>query len=214
MEKDPMPINWKPSRCLVQNQLFERPSTRIVLKGALLGIAFLFLLLGTADAARTTQQADGDGSVRISGELKQWHKVSLTLDGPFAQESDGTLNPFTDYRMDVSFRHESGSPSYTVPGYFAADGRAGNSSADKGNKWRAHLSPDKAGTWSYQVSFFQGNDVAIRSQAGGKAMERYSGAKGRFVIGATDKSARDFRHHGRLQYVGKHHLQFAGSRAY
>jgi hypothetical protein len=30
---------------------------------------------------------DGSGSVTISGELKQWHNVTLTLDGPFAKET-------------------------------------------------------------------------------------------------------------------------------
>ena len=150
MEKNPMSTNFK------LHQLFSISSNRIVLRGALLAMSCLFLLPSLAQLARATQQADGDGSVEISGELKQWHKVTLTLDGPSAQETDGVLNPFTDYRMTVSFRHESGSPSYTVPGYFAADGNAGNSSGDKGNKWRAHLSPDKAGTWYYQVSFFRG----------------------------------------------------------
>ena len=46
----------------------------------------------------------------ITGELKQWHKVTLTLDGPLAHETDTEPNPFTDYRDDVTFTHESGSP--------------------------------------------------------------------------------------------------------
>ena len=46
----------------------------------------------------------------ISGELKQWHKVTLTLDGPFARERDSDPNPFTDYRLTVTFTHESGTP--------------------------------------------------------------------------------------------------------
>ena len=32
------------------------------------------------------RQPDGSGAVAITGELKQWHKVTLTLDGPFAHE--------------------------------------------------------------------------------------------------------------------------------
>ena len=35
-----------------------------------------------------------------------------------------------------------------------------------------------------------------------------------FTITETDKTDRDFRAHGRLQYVGKDHLQFAGSKQY
>ncbi len=82
---------------------------------------------------------DGDGAVAITGEQKQWHNVTLTLDGPFAAEADADPNPFTDYRMTVDFTHESGTPSYSVPGYFAADGNAANTSATSGTKWRAHL---------------------------------------------------------------------------
>ena len=77
---------------------------------------------------------DGKGSVAISGELKQWHKVTLALDGPFAHEQDNQPNPFTDLAFNVTFTHESGSPKYVVPGYFAADGDAGNSSAESGTK--------------------------------------------------------------------------------
>ncbi len=75
------------------------------------------------------RQPDGHGSVTISGELAQWHKVTLTIDGPFAHERDSAPNPFTDYRLTVAFTHESGGPSYNVPGYFAADGDAAASSA-------------------------------------------------------------------------------------
>lgn len=39
---------------------------------------------------------DGDGSVNVEGELKQWHKVTLTLSGPHAAERDTGPNPFMD----------------------------------------------------------------------------------------------------------------------
>jgi len=52
----------------------------------------------------------GDGTVTLSGELKQWHKVTLNLAGPFAAETDTTPNPFIDYRLTVTFTHASGSP--------------------------------------------------------------------------------------------------------
>ena len=45
-------------------------------------------------------------------------------------------------------------------------------------------------------------------------MARYDGKTGSFEIAATDKTGRDFRGEGRLQYVGKHHLRFAGSGRY
>jgi Domain of unknown function (DUF5060)/Putative collagen-binding domain of a collagenase len=166
-----------------------------------------------APALVEPRKADGDGTVAISGELKQWHKVTLTLDGPFAHERDNQPNPFTDYALTVTFTHESGSPKYTVPGYFAADGDAANSSAESGTKWRAHLSPDKAGQWSYSISMLRGKLVAVDDDAQRKASPAI-GASGAFTIAASDKTGRDFRAKGRLQYVGKHHLQFAGSKEY
>ncbi len=156
---------------------------------------------------------DGNGEVRIEGELKQWHKVTLTLDGAFAHELDKDPNPFTDYRMTVRFRHESGSPIYTVPAYFAADGNAANTGADRGTKWRAHLSPDKTGKWLYTISFVKGKDAAVSNTAG-EPVKTYDGKTGSFMVAATDKKGADFRSKGRLEYVRKHHLQFQGNKQY
>lgn len=158
------------------------------------------------------RQPDGNGAVVISGESKEWHKVTLTLDGPFAHECDTRPNAFTDLAFNVRFTHESGSPRYTVPGYFAADGGAGESSAESGVKWRAHLSPDKPGRWDYAISFRRGANAAL--DGGGQPVTPFDGVRGSFMIGKTDKKGRDFRAHGRLQYVGKHHLRFAGSKQY
>ena len=157
---------------------------------------------------------DGKGEVAISGELKQWHKVTLTLDGPFAAETDTRPNPFTDYRMTVTFTHESGSPSYKVPAYFAADGNAAETSASEGNKWRAHLSPDKTGKWNYKISFLKGAMVATTDMPWMKSLAPYDGVEGSFIVEKTDKTGRDFRAKGRLEYVGEHHLQYKGSGEY
>ena len=158
------------------------------------------------------RKPDGDGSVEISGELKQWHKVTLTLDGPFAHELDKAPNAFTDYNLMVNFTHESGAPSYDVPGYFAADGNAGESSADAGTKWKAHLSPDKEGAWSYTITMKQGENAA--QDFSGEALPAYTDIKGSFEVEVSDKTGRDFRAVGRLEYVGKHYLQFQGSKDY
>ena len=177
-------------------------------------VCLLVLVACDSQGSDPEHRTDWDGSVKISGELKQWHKVTLTLDGPFARESDTDPNPFTDYRMTVTFRHESGSPSYSAPGYFAADGNAANSSADSGNKWRAHLSPDKAGRWTYRVSMVAGENVAIKADVDGKSLAEYNGKSGQFRVRPTDKAGRDFRRKGRLQYIGGHYLRFAGCGQY
>lgn len=158
------------------------------------------------------RQIDGKGSVDISGERKQWHNVILTLDGPYAHELDIEPNPFTDCNLTVTFTHESGSPSYKIPGYFAADGKASESSAQSGTHWRAHLSPDKAGNWTYTTSFTRGKYAAL--DGGGAAVAPFHGITGIFTVAVSDKSGRDFRGKGRLQYVGKHHLQFAGNQEF
>jgi len=154
------------------------------------------------------------GPARISGELKEWHEVTLTLVGPFLRESGTDPNPFTDFRFDVLFRHESGAPEYRVPGYFAADGDAANTSGTEGNQWRAHLSPDKPGRWTWRVSFVKGKGAALDDAAKVEPVSSCDGLEGSFVIEPTDKTGRDFRRKGRLQYVGEHYLRFAGSREY
>jgi len=76
--------------------------------------------------------------VKITGELKKWHKTTLTFDGPNTSEK-ADFNPFMNYRFNVTFKHLGTNKSYVIPGYYAADGNAGQTSADKGNKWRVQF---------------------------------------------------------------------------
>lgn len=143
--------------------------------------------------------------------LKRWHKVTLTWVGPEARETDTNPNPFTDYNFQVVFTHASGGPSYRVPGYFAADGNAAETSASAGNKWRVHFSPDQTGKWNYRVIFQHGKFAALEPGSELQPVQPLHGHTGSFEIGPSDKSGRDFRARGRLRYVGRHHLQFAGT---
>lgn len=145
----------------------------------------------------------------VSGELKTWHKVTITFDGPQTSEN-ADPNPFTDYRLNVTFR--KGETTYVVPGYYAADGNAANTSADSGNKWRVHFAPSETGTWTYTVSFRRGQGVAVAEEDdAGQSAGFMDEETGSFDVGPTDKTGRDMRAKGLLQYVGKHHLQFAGT---
>ena len=177
------------------------------------GRTVAFLITAGISSCFAQAQTSPSGGVSISGELRQWHKVTLTLEGPQADESSNNPNPFLDYRMTVSFTHESGIPRYTVPGYFAADGNAGNSSATAGNKWRAHFAPEKTGRWDWQISFVSGKNVAA-DIAFGTPVAPHDGKQGTLQVAPTDKSAPDFRALGQLRYVGRHYLQFAGTRQY
>lgn len=172
------------------------------------------LLAGSLGASFFVQAQDhGDGSVEIAGELSQWHTVTLDLDGPYAKEGEASPRTFRDYSFFVTFTHESGVPSYTVPGYFAADGDAANTSADAGSTWRAHLSPNKTGTWHYRTHFATGEDVAV-DPSSGKPLAPYDAVSGSFEVSASDKSTPDFRAQGRLEYVGQRYLRFAGDKKY
>ncbi len=152
-------------------------------------------------------------SENITGEKKIWHKITLAVEGPqTAEQADP--NPFLDYRMNVTFTGPSGQ-QYIVPGYFAADGNAANTSASSGSQWHAHLAPDQAGTWNYSVSFRAGPGIAVSDDpAAGTPVPGSDGQTGTFAITPTDKTGRDFRAKGRLDYVGKHHLRFAGTGEY
>jgi hypothetical protein len=167
--------------------------------------------LGLAATVTGRQAAAALEFVRVTGELRQWHKVTLTMDGPVVHERDPLTNPFLDYRFTVRFTHESGTPSYDVPGYFAADGRAGETSAEGGTRWRAHLSPDKPGRWTWRVSFLVGPGSAIDASAATGSYAGLDGTSGTFDVLPSDKAGRDFRARGRLQYVGGPYLRFAGS---
>ena len=150
----------------------------------------------------------------VSGELKKWHKVTLTFDGPEVFETD-TFNPFMNYRLNVTFSHPSSGKSYVVPGYFAADGDAGNTSAEKGDKWRVHFAPDETGTWNYAIDFRKGRFAAISTKKNTcESGEFMDGETGSFEIAKSDKAAPDFRARGRLDYVGGHYLRLAESGEY
>jgi hypothetical protein len=150
----------------------------------------------------------------VSGELKRWHKVSVTLDGP-ATSATASPNPFLDLRMDVTFTHVASRTTYRVPGFFDADGDAANTSANSGSTWRAILRPDQVGDWTYRISFRQGAGVAVAdSPTAGHPLAPYDDQTGAFSVADTDKTGRDFRAHGMLKYVNRHHLQFAGTSEY
>lgn len=149
----------------------------------------------------------------MTGELKMWHKVTITWDGPDTSET-ADPNPFTDYRLLVTFTGPNGQV-YVVPGYFATDGDAANTSASSGNKWRCHISPDERGVWSYSVSFRNGTNIAQDDNpSAGSPAGFMDNDNGSFSVGPTDKDGRDMRSKGHLKYVGGHFLRFAGNGEY
>lgn len=168
-------------------------------KTILCGISAVLLL---AASCKKEQKA------RVSGELRVWHDVVLTFNGPEASEFD-TINPFTDYRLDVEF--SKGERKISVPGYYAADGNASETSAKNGDKWRVHFCPPEEGEWSYRVSFLHGRNAAVADDTTGSGHSHMHGITGAITISPTDKLSPDFRSKGRLQYTGSRYLVHAGT---
>ena len=149
-----------------------------------------------------------------NGDMMLYHKIVLTVEGPDRTENEAT---FKDYRMTVDFEHQSGK-TFTISGYFAADGDAANTGATSGNKWRCNFRPDETGTWEYTIHFRQGPDIALKvnTDSSGSTAISPDGTSGSFTILPSDKTGKDFRNpeRGPLKYVGKHLLKYSGSDNY
>lgn len=151
----------------------------------------------------------GKSNATVSGELKKWHKITLTFEGPETNEN-AEPNPFRDYRLNVTFI--KGEKRCVVPGYYAADGNAAETGATEGNKWCVHFVPDEQGQWSYKASFRTGHDIALSDNPG--LAIAFDGTRETLTVGPTDKTGRDHRAKGLLKYVGKRYLQFAETGEY
>lgn len=183
--------------CLGENQL-----KRICLIVMIVAAAPL-----AAHASASSLRSEGV----VEGEMRQWHRVTITFDGPVASE-DGAPNPFLDYRMTVTFI--KGYRRIQVPGFFAADGNAAETGATSGDKWRVRFTPDAQGLWRYEVSFRQGDDIALSLDPSAGEPAAFDGAKGAFKIAPSDKGGRDFRGKGMLQYTGERYWRFSGDGSY
>lgn len=144
----------------------------------------------------------------VSGELRQWHRISITFEGPCSGENEA-VNPFTDYRLNVTFTQDD--RTVVVPGFFAADGNAGETSADGGNRWRVHFAPDAPGQWSFSASFRTGPNIAVELDPVAGVPDSFDGLSGSINVAASDKTGSDLRAHGLLEYVDNHYFRFATS---
>lgn len=149
--------------------------------------------------------------VSIDGELKKWHRVTLSFAGEQLSEY-GEVNPFLDYRLNVTFKNKD--KTYVVPGFYAADGNASETSAKSGNIWKVRFTPDTTGEWTYEVSFRKGNAIAVSDDKNEGEPVQFDGKKGNFTIVKSDKTGKDFRAKGRLNYTDQGYLQFAETKTY
>ena len=142
----------------------------------------------------------------VTGEMKKWQPVTLSFTGPELSET-GTPNPFTDFRLEVTF--QQGAKKFVVPGYFAADGNAAETSAKGGRIWRAHFMPESPGKWSYRASFRTGSNISVNDDDNAGKPTAFDSVSGSFTIAPLEKSAPGFYAKGRLDYTGERYLRFA-----
>ena len=168
-----------------------------------------------AGSTLPTQAAEIRGTEENPDVLKRWHRISLTFDGPQTSET-AEPNPYFNYRLDVTFTGPSGQ-DMTVPGFYAADGNAGRTGADRGNKWRVYFSPNEVGYWSWEVSCRSGKDVSIaKNPQAGKPWKPLDGSSGTFEVVESDRTGRDFRSpdKGLILHRGHHYLTFASGKPF
>jgi len=145
--------------------------------------------------------------VEISGSLQVWHPITLTVQGPAADEGSDP-SPFVDHRLLIFFDHSSAEESVIVPGYFAADGLAAETGATSGNKWRAHFVPAKTGLWKYRISFRSGDRIALDSNPLAGAPVVGDGVEGEFTVKPGPNEPFHAFDRGKLRYVGERYLRF------
>jgi len=133
--------------------------------------------------------------------------MTLTFTGPSTAE-DADANPFRDYRLTVTFRREDSDRTYSVPGFFAADGEAAETSASTGNRWIARFAPPEAGRWMYTTSFRAGPDVALSLDRNAGEPAAVDGVSGDFEIKPTPEDAPGFYGTGVLRHARGFHLRF------
>jgi hypothetical protein len=175
--------------------------------------AFLLLFLLALAAPLGAQGLVRRRPVAIEGTGRLWQPLTLTFSSALSSDElahPSGLNPFLDLRLTVTFTHPASGTTHVVPGYFAADGDAADTSATGGNCWRAHFAPGQAGRWRWSAEFRRGPALAVdRSAPGTRADPEIDGAFGFLEVAPADPSAPGLYAKGRLEAVGEHHWRFA-----
>ena len=157
---------------------------------------FILFILSCFFSITSTAQ-----DVKIEGALKKWHKVTLNFEGEMLSENDED-NPFLNYRLNVIFKNQG--RIFTVPGFFAADGNASETSATSGNIWKVRFIPDAVGEWEYEVFFRRGKNIAVNADIYAGEPVSFNGAKGKFTVTENNHESETsvFRKKGRVIYNG------------
>ena len=153
--------------------------------------------------------------VSISGELRQWHKVTLTLSGPQAEERVDRTEPVHGLSHDGDLCARVRHADIPCARLFCRRRRRGQFIRDGGQQvaGASGAGQDRTVDLSHRIRRRAKASRWPRRRQG-RAVAPFDGRSGTFQVAATDKKSPDFRARGRLQYTGKHYLQFAGSGDY
>lgn len=147
-------------------------------------------------------------AVSVSGSLRARSEIEVTFtDGSISSEN-GTPNPFRDRRLQVAFVHLRTGRLLDVPGFFAADGNAGESGASQGDRWRVRFRAPLAGRWAFVARFRAGADVATTLDPSAGAAVGFDGAGGLLDLEVEDPLAPGFLAAGTLAVTGERYFRF------
>lgn len=171
----------------------------------------IFVLMSAIGSFAVARQEPSQEKVAV------WHPLVLSFDGPSTSE-DATPNPFTDYRLTVTFQNRTSGKRYVVRGFYAADGNAANTGADSGKTWQVRFAPDAAGLWSYSAALRQGSMIAIDDRPDAGTSIEISNSVGELLVTPTPldlpaDQARDFRNRGRV-FVDKGYFRIGDEKTY
>lgn len=110
---------------------------------------------------------------------------------------------------------EGPTKKYLIRGFYAADGNAAQTSADKGNVWQVRFTPDEVGEWRYRAVLHAGPSIAISRDANAGNALPLQNVEGRFNVIASQAPLPDFSAEDRGRLIAnKGHFQFAQSKNY
>ncbi len=139
---------------------------------------------------------------------QQYHAIVIDIEGPTVTETDD-YNPFLNYVFEVEFTN--GDTIKKVRGFFAADGKSSETSAQSGNVWRVRFASNEIGDWQYKAKLWKGKEVALSpSKINAEVVSEKEGA---FKVVPTRKKGEDFRAKGNLT-VDKGHFKFRNTNKY
>ena len=139
----------------------------------------------------------------VEGPREVGHPLTITFSGPEASETSNP-NPFRDMRFDVVFENDG--HALRVPGYFAADGNAGETGAESGDVWRVHFVPPDTGRWTFRAEVTAGPNAALTGE--GEAGPGH-GESGRIYVDALRLHRGGFLGRGILRHhPGERYLRF------